>query len=193
MTVDSVLWIASMTKAVTTAAAMQMVEQGKLKLDQPASEILPDLASAQVLEGFDAAGKPQLRPVKRPVTLRERAIGHDGLQHDDIGVADLVLPIIATVSGRSTVLPSRLIADGLARDPFNPLRHFGGRPARKRHQQDPLGSAPLTIRCATLWASVLVLPLPAPAMTNSGPPEVKFRSKNPCSTAQRCSVLSVSR
>ncbi len=57
MTVDSVFWIASMTKAVTTAAAMQMVEQGKLKLDQPASEILPDLASAQVLEGFNAAGK----------------------------------------------------------------------------------------------------------------------------------------
>src|ERR1700721_1163162 len=45
MTLDSVFWIASMTKAVTTAAAMQMVEQGKLKLDQPASEILPDLAS----------------------------------------------------------------------------------------------------------------------------------------------------
>ena len=70
MTVDSVFWIASMTKAVTTVAAMQMVEQGKLKLDQPASEILPDLASAQVLEGFDAAGQPKLRPAKRPITLR---------------------------------------------------------------------------------------------------------------------------
>ena len=70
MTLDSVFWIASMTKAVTTVAAMQMVEQGKLKLDQPASEILPDLASAQVLEGFDAAGQPQLRPAKRPITLR---------------------------------------------------------------------------------------------------------------------------
>src|SRR5690348_205532 len=33
MTVDSVFWIASMTKAATTVAAMQMVEQGKLKLD----------------------------------------------------------------------------------------------------------------------------------------------------------------
>ena len=70
MTVDSVFWIASMTKAVTTVAAMQMVEQGKLKLDAPASEILPDLASAQVLEGFDAAGQPKLRPAKRPITLR---------------------------------------------------------------------------------------------------------------------------
>jgi len=82
MTVDSVFWIASMTKAVTTAAAMQMVEQGKLKLDQPASEILPDLASAQVLEGFDAAGKAQLRPVKRPVTLRHLLTHTAGYTYD---------------------------------------------------------------------------------------------------------------
>ena len=82
MTVDSVFWIASMTKAVTTAAAMQMVEQGKLKLDQPASEILPDLASAQVLEGFDAAGMPQLRPAKRPITLRQLLTHTAGYTYD---------------------------------------------------------------------------------------------------------------
>jgi CubicO group peptidase (beta-lactamase class C family) len=82
MTVDSVFWIASMTKAVTTAAAMQMVEQGKLKLDQPASEILPDLASAQVLEGFDAAGTPQLRPAKRPITLRQLLTHTAGYTYD---------------------------------------------------------------------------------------------------------------
>jgi methyl acetate hydrolase len=82
MTVDSVFWIASMTKAVTTAAAMQMVEQGKLKLDQPASEILPELASPQVLEGFDAAGTPQLRPVKRPITLRHLLTHTAGYTYD---------------------------------------------------------------------------------------------------------------
>ena len=37
MTVDSVFWIASMTKAVTTAGAMQLVERGKLSLDAPIS------------------------------------------------------------------------------------------------------------------------------------------------------------
>jgi methyl acetate hydrolase len=82
MTVDSVFWIASMTKAVTTAAAMQMVEQGKLKLDQPASEILPELASPQVLDGFDAAGTPQLRPAKRPVTLRQLLTHTAGFTYD---------------------------------------------------------------------------------------------------------------
>jgi CubicO group peptidase (beta-lactamase class C family) len=70
MTVDSVFWIASMTKAVTTAGAMQLVEQGKLSLDAPIGDVLPDLAKPQVLEGFDAKGEPKLRPAARPITLR---------------------------------------------------------------------------------------------------------------------------
>src|ERR1700676_4428929 len=70
MTPDSVFWIASMTKAVTTAAAMQLVEQGKLSLDAPIGKLLPDLAAPQVLEGFDAKGEPKLRPAKSPITLR---------------------------------------------------------------------------------------------------------------------------
>src|SRR5260370_1267182 len=44
MTVDSVFWIASMTKAITAAGAMQLVEQGKLALDAPIATVLPDLA-----------------------------------------------------------------------------------------------------------------------------------------------------
>ena len=70
MTADSVFWIASMTKAVTTAAAMQLVEQGKLSLDEPIGKVLPDLAAPQVLEGFDANGEPKLRPARKPITLR---------------------------------------------------------------------------------------------------------------------------
>jgi methyl acetate hydrolase len=70
MTADSVFWIASMTKAITAAGAMQLVEQDKLSLDGPIGKILPDLASPQVLEGFDAKGEPKLRPAKNPITLR---------------------------------------------------------------------------------------------------------------------------
>src|SRR3981081_3683250 len=70
MTVDSVFRIASMTKAITTAAGMQLVEQGKLSLDAPIGKVLPDLAAPQVLEGYDAAGEPKLRPSKNPITLR---------------------------------------------------------------------------------------------------------------------------
>lgn len=71
MTADSVFWIASMTKAVTSAGAMQLVEQGKLSLDAPIGSVLPDLAKPQVLEGFDAKGEPKLRPAKRDITLRQ--------------------------------------------------------------------------------------------------------------------------
>lgn len=70
MTDDSVFWIASMTKAVTSAGAMQLVEQGKLSLDAPIGSLLPDLANPQVLEGFDAQGEPKLRPAKSAITLR---------------------------------------------------------------------------------------------------------------------------
>jgi methyl acetate hydrolase len=71
MTLDTVVWIASMTKAITATAAMQLVERGKLALDAPASQQVPGLAKAQVLEGFDAAGQPKLRAPKRPITLRQ--------------------------------------------------------------------------------------------------------------------------
>src|SRR5262249_19748024 len=82
MTPDSVFWIASMTKAVTSAAVMQLVEQGKLQLDEPISKVLPDLAAPQVLEGFDDKGQPNLRPAKRPITLRHLLTHTAGFTYD---------------------------------------------------------------------------------------------------------------
>jgi len=82
MTTDSVFWIASMTKAVTTAAAMQLVEQGKLALDAPIGKLLPDLAAPQVLDGFDAKGEPKLRPAKSAITLRQLMTHTAGFCYD---------------------------------------------------------------------------------------------------------------
>jgi methyl acetate hydrolase len=82
MTPDSVMWIASMTKALTGTAAMQLVEQGKLDLDSPATRWVPQLANNHVLEGFDAAGKPTLRPPKRPITLRHLLTHTAGFGYD---------------------------------------------------------------------------------------------------------------
>src|ERR1700722_14495841 len=53
VTLDSIFGIASMTKPITSVAAMQLVEQGKLKLDEPASTYIKELGSLQVLHGFD--------------------------------------------------------------------------------------------------------------------------------------------
>jgi CubicO group peptidase (beta-lactamase class C family) len=70
MTLDTVVWIASMTKAITATAAMQLVERGKLSLERPATEVVPQLARAQVLDGFDGGGQPRLRAPRRPITLK---------------------------------------------------------------------------------------------------------------------------
>jgi CubicO group peptidase (beta-lactamase class C family) len=82
MTQDSVFWIASMTKAITSAGAMQLVEQGKLSLDDPIGKVLPDLAAPQVLEGFDASGNPKLRAATKPITLRHLMTHTAGFCYD---------------------------------------------------------------------------------------------------------------
>ncbi len=82
MTLDTVFRIASMTKAITSVAAMQLVEQGKLKVEGPVPDVDPGLGSPQVLEGFDDGGAPKLRPAKRPITLRHLLTHTAGFSYD---------------------------------------------------------------------------------------------------------------
>jgi CubicO group peptidase (beta-lactamase class C family) len=70
MSTDTVFRIASMVKLLTSIAALQLVERGSLKLDEPAANIDPTLGLAQVLAGFDEKGVPQLRAAQKPITLR---------------------------------------------------------------------------------------------------------------------------
>jgi CubicO group peptidase (beta-lactamase class C family) len=81
MSTDTVFRIASMVKLLTSVAALQLVERGKLKLDEPAGNIDPTLGSAQVLAGFNAKGVPQLRPAQRPITLRHLLTHTSGLSY----------------------------------------------------------------------------------------------------------------
>jgi CubicO group peptidase (beta-lactamase class C family) len=62
---DAIFAIASMTKPITSAAVMQLVETGKIKLDEPAPSYLPELAAVKVLENG------VLRPPKSPPTVRQ--------------------------------------------------------------------------------------------------------------------------
>lgn len=82
MTTDSVFAIFSTTKAITGTAIMQCVEEGKLDLDAPAKTYAPDIGKLQVLEGFDAQGKPKLRAPKRDVTTRMLMLHTAGLGYD---------------------------------------------------------------------------------------------------------------
>ncbi|MDA9453564.1 1,4-butanediol diacrylate esterase [Bradyrhizobium sp. CCBAU 11434] len=82
MTADTVVWIASMTKAITGACAMQLVEQGKLSLDEPLKSVLPQLANPKVLEGFDTGGIAKLRPARRDISLRHLLTHTSGYVYD---------------------------------------------------------------------------------------------------------------
>jgi CubicO group peptidase (beta-lactamase class C family) len=79
VTTQSIFQIMSMTKAVTTVAALQLVEQRKVTLEEPVAKHLPKLEKLDVLEGFDSAGKPILRPSKTPITLRQLLTHTSGL------------------------------------------------------------------------------------------------------------------
>jgi methyl acetate hydrolase len=77
---DALFRIASMTKAITTTAAMQLVEQGRFGLDDPVEKYLPAFARLQVFESFDGAtGAYRLRPAIQAVTVRHLMTHTSGL------------------------------------------------------------------------------------------------------------------
>jgi methyl acetate hydrolase len=79
---DALFRIASMTKPVTSVALMQLIEQGRLTLDDPAEKYLPELAGLNVIESFDATtGAYQLRPPARKPTVRHFLTHTSGLAY----------------------------------------------------------------------------------------------------------------
>jgi CubicO group peptidase (beta-lactamase class C family) len=115
MTPDTVCWIASMTKAITGACTMQLVEQGKLDLDAPAEQWVPMLKEAQVLEGWDDEGKPKLRPPTRPITLRQLLTHTAGFSYEfwnaDILRYQEVMGVPNIASGKIAALKTPLLFD----------------------------------------------------------------------------------
>ncbi len=102
MTMDTIFAIASMTKAITAAAAMQLVEQGKLSLDEPLGRFAKQLAEPQVLEGFDDDGKPRLRPARTPITLRLLMTHTAGFSYDLWNAAlDRYAKLVGLPAGRT--------------------------------------------------------------------------------------------
>jgi methyl acetate hydrolase len=75
---DTVFRIASMTKAMTSVAALQLVERGELALEQPVADVIPAFGDLQVLAGFDG-DEPSLRPPRSPVLVRHLMTHTSGL------------------------------------------------------------------------------------------------------------------
>lgn len=89
MTTDSVMAIFSTTKAITGVALMQLVEEGLVSLDDPVKKYVPEIAEIQVLEGFDADGKPKLRAPRSDITVKQimlhtAGFSYEFFSHDDL-------------------------------------------------------------------------------------------------------------
>jgi CubicO group peptidase (beta-lactamase class C family) len=88
MTADTIFRLYSMSKPVTSVAAMMLVDDGKLSLDDPVSKYIPAFADVKVgVEKSDENGKPTLalKPVKRPITILDLLRHTSGLTYGFYG------------------------------------------------------------------------------------------------------------
>lgn len=119
---DAIFWIASMTKPVTSVAAMMLVEEGKLDLAAPVANYLPELRNIMVaVETKDpVTGKTQIayEPQKHPMTVEDLLRQTSGLTYADLG----------NTAVHRLYRESGLTAKGLARD--GTLKDFVARLAR---------------------------------------------------------------
>jgi CubicO group peptidase (beta-lactamase class C family) len=111
---DTVFLIASMTKAIASVAALQLLEQGRLELEQPVADILPEFAELQVLDGFDG-DEPRLRPPARQATIRNLLTHTSGLgywfSNADLLRYHQLTGLPDPTSGRREMFKAPLIAD----------------------------------------------------------------------------------
>ncbi len=115
MSLDTVFHIHSMTKAITATAAMQLIEQGRLTLDEPLGRFAPQLADPKVLAGFDADGRPVLRPARGTITLRHLMTHTAGFTYDfvsaDINHYQRITGTPSARTGRLAALDQPLVFD----------------------------------------------------------------------------------
>ena len=79
---DSLFRIASMSKPITSAAVMMLVDDGKLLLSDPVAKYLPELKDMQVaVLPKDGKGTPKLVPAERPITIRDLLTHRSGISY----------------------------------------------------------------------------------------------------------------
>ena len=94
---DTIFRIASMTKPVTAVATLMLIEECKLRLDEPVDRLLPELADRQVLRRIDAAVDDTI-PASRPITVRDLLTFRMG--HGMLMAAPGTYPVQAAIAAR---------------------------------------------------------------------------------------------
>ena len=161
MTLDSVMWLASMTKVVTTVAVMQCVEHGQLELDAPASSICPEIGDLKVRERFRDDGTAVLRDPRTPITLRHLLSHSSGLAyelfHPDTARELEITGKPNVLSGSAATFDRALVADPGSQWIYAPGIDWAGRMLEavtgeklgahfKQHIFEPLGMKNTTFR-----------------------------------------------
>ena len=136
MTVDSIFRIASMTKPVTSLAAMMLVEQGELRLDDPIAKYLPAFSRVQVLTSWHEADSTyDARPPRRPITVRDLLTHTSGIAYsfvdarlvklDDGHMSTWELPLVSDPGERFVYGPNTaVLGDIIAKVSHMPLDAF---------------------------------------------------------------------
>ncbi|KAL6855736.1 beta-lactamase/transpeptidase-like protein [Trichoderma novae-zelandiae] len=106
---DTLTYGASLTKLLSATCLMQLIEQGKMRLDDDVRQIVPEVREMQILRGFTPEGKPILEDNERPITLQHLMVHTAGLRYD---VADPDLRRWSEYIGRPLGKTIRLSKDG---------------------------------------------------------------------------------
>ena len=131
MTLDAVFRAYSMSKAVGSVAAMQLVERGLLDLDTPVEELVDDFATVRVLDGWDG-DVPRFRDPVAPCTVRHLATHTSGIVYPTWNAAQLhylrTTGGIPTVTGKLSSLQSfPMLFDPGTRWAYGPSTDWLGR------------------------------------------------------------------
>jgi CubicO group peptidase (beta-lactamase class C family) len=115
VTTDTIVWIASMTKALATIGVLQLVERGEIDLDAEVASYLPAFAELEVLEGFDG-DEPRLRPATTAAKVRQLLDHTAGLGYQFLN-ADLLRWINTTGNGGPLSCDPEFLKAPLVNDP----------------------------------------------------------------------------
>jgi CubicO group peptidase (beta-lactamase class C family) len=140
---DAIFWIASMTKPVTSVAAMMLIEEGKLDLAAPVYQYLPEFKDVMVgVETRDPANgqsKLALEPQRRPMTVEDLLRHTSGLVYEDGGTM-----VVHKLYRESGLYDAGLARDGTLKEFVSrvaqlPLAHQPGEVWEYGHSADVLG------------------------------------------------------
>lgn len=108
MTLDTVFALYSTTKPLTAVCLMQLVEEGRLRLDDAVGDTLPEIDQLQVLDGLDDAGQPRTRAPKRRIRIRDLLLHTAGLGYEFFHADDLRYRSACGVPSVGTAKPESL-------------------------------------------------------------------------------------